>query len=30
MRPTDRRYLGDPEAVAKAMEAVSRQGQAKG
>lgn len=30
LRPTDRRYLGDPEAVAKAMEAVSRQGQAKG
>jgi len=30
LRPTDRRYLGDPEAVAKAMEAVSQQGKAKG
>lgn len=30
LRPTDRRYLGDPEAVAKAMDAVSRQGRSKG
>ena len=30
LRPVERRYLGDPEAVEKAMEAVSRQGQAKG
>ena len=28
LQPTDRRYLGDPEAVAQAMEAVSRQGKA--
>ncbi|MDZ7749097.1 MAG: 2,3-diphosphoglycerate-dependent phosphoglycerate mutase [Halofilum sp. (in: g-proteobacteria)] len=29
MRPAERRYLGDPEAVRKAMEAVSAQGKAK-
>lgn len=29
MRPVDRRYLGDPEAVREAMEAVSQQGRAK-
>jgi len=28
LRPVDRRYLGDPEAVAKAMEAVAAQGKA--
>lgn len=28
LRPAERRYLGDPEAVAQAMEAVSRQGRA--
>lgn len=28
LRPLERRYLGDPEAVARAMEAVSRQGRA--
>lgn len=29
LKPLDRRYLGDPEAVAKAMEAVANQGKAK-
>jgi 2,3-bisphosphoglycerate-dependent phosphoglycerate mutase len=29
LRPLGRRYLGDPEAVAKAMEAVANQGKAK-
>ena len=29
LAPTDRRYLGDPEEVKKAMEAVSRQGQSQ-
>jgi 2,3-bisphosphoglycerate-dependent phosphoglycerate mutase len=29
LRPVARRYLGDPDAVAKAAEAVARQGQAK-
>lgn len=29
MRPIEKNYLGDPEAVAKAMEAVSKQGKAK-
>jgi len=29
LAPTDRRYLGDPQEVAKAMEAVSQQGRAK-
>ena len=29
LNPIDRRYLGDPEAVAKAMEAVSQQGTSK-
>ncbi len=29
LKPTDRTYLGDPEAVAKAMEAVANQGKAK-
>ena len=28
LNPVDRRYLGDPEAVAKAMEAVAAQGKA--
>lgn len=28
LKPTDRQYLGDPEAVAAAMEAVSKQGRA--
>ena len=28
LRPIDRRYLGDPDAVAKAMEAVANQGKA--
>lgn len=30
LQPLDKRYLGDPEEVAKAMEAVSKQGKAKG
>ena len=29
MKPRGRRYLGDPEAVAKAMHAVVSQGKAK-
>ncbi len=29
LKPLDRRYLGDPEEVAKAMEAVANQGKAK-
>jgi len=29
LRPVEKRYLGDPEAVAKAMEAVSKQGRAR-
>jgi len=29
LQPLDKRYLGDPEAVAKAMEAVSKQGRAR-
>ena len=29
LKPLDRRYLGDPEAVAKAMEAVANQGKVK-
>jgi 2,3-bisphosphoglycerate-dependent phosphoglycerate mutase len=29
MRPLGRRYLGDPEAVAKAMHVVASQGKAK-
>ena len=29
LKPLDRRYLGDPEAVAKAMEAVANQGKAQ-
>ncbi len=29
LKPIDKRYLGDPEEVAKAMEAVSKQGKAK-
>lgn len=29
LKPIDRRYLGDPEAVAKAMEAVANQGKAQ-
>jgi 2,3-bisphosphoglycerate-dependent phosphoglycerate mutase len=29
LKPLNRRYLGDPEAVAKAMEAVANQGKAK-
>ena len=29
LNPIERRYLGDPEAVAKAMEAVSQQGKSK-
>ena len=29
LKPLDRRYLGDPEAVAKAMEAVANQGKGK-
>ena len=29
LKPIDRRYLGDPEEVAKAMEAVANQGKAK-
>jgi 2,3-bisphosphoglycerate-dependent phosphoglycerate mutase len=29
LKPIDKNYLGDPEAVAKAMEAVSKQGKAK-
>jgi 2,3-bisphosphoglycerate-dependent phosphoglycerate mutase len=29
LKPLDRRYLGDPEAVTKAMEAVANQGKAK-
>ena len=28
LKPIDRRYLGDPDAVAKAMEAVANQGKA--
>ncbi len=30
LNPIDKRYLGDPDEVAKAMEAVSKQGKAKG
>ncbi|MEX0607136.1 MAG: 2,3-diphosphoglycerate-dependent phosphoglycerate mutase [Halofilum sp. (in: g-proteobacteria)] len=30
LKPTDRRYLGDPDEVAKAMEQVGAQGKAKG
>lgn len=30
LKPVDKRYLGDPGEVAKAMEAVSKQGKAKG
>ena len=29
LKPINRQYLGDPEAVAKAMEAVANQGKAK-
>jgi len=29
LKPTNRQYLGDPEKVAKAMEAVANQGKAK-
>ena len=29
LKPTNRKYLGDPEKVAKAMEAVANQGKAK-
>ena len=29
LTPTNRQYLGDPEKVAKAMEAVANQGKAK-
>ena len=29
LKPLNRQYLGDPEAVAKAMEAVANQGKAK-
>jgi 2,3-bisphosphoglycerate-dependent phosphoglycerate mutase len=29
LKPIDRQYLGDPEAVKKAMEAVANQGKAK-
>jgi len=29
LRPVERKYLGDPEAIAKAAEAVARQGQAR-
>ena len=29
LRPISRKYLGDPEAVAKAAEAVAKQGQAR-
>ena len=29
LKPLDRRYLGDPDEVAKAMEAVSNQGKAQ-